>query len=245
MCNLYSVTTNQAALRALAKAFRDETGNMPPLPGIYPDYFAPIVSGNDGERLLSLARWGLPSLVVPDAGKPYRGNTNIRRPWLDDWKGYLGAEHRCLVPFNRFSEPTRLADGQSGNAWFALDESEPPLFFAGLRTRWRGMRRKDEGVMDHEVFGFMTTQPNDIVGATHEKAMPVILTTEEEWEAWLRAPWSEARDLQRPLPNGVLKIVHETPLKILPGVEGVPSGDPLRPASASQSIEEPEQPSLF
>jgi hypothetical protein len=37
--------------------------------------------------------------------------------------------------------------------------------------------------------------------------MPVILTTEEEREAWLRAPWSEAHDLQRPLPDGSLRIV--------------------------------------
>ncbi len=28
-----------------------------------------------------------------------------------------------------------------------------------------------------------------------------------EWETWLSAPWSEARDLQRPLPDGALRIV--------------------------------------
>ena len=37
--------------------------------------------------------------------------------------------------------------------------------------------------------------------------MPAILTEPEEWETWLLAPWSEAKALQRPLSDGVLRIV--------------------------------------
>jgi putative SOS response-associated peptidase YedK len=37
--------------------------------------------------------------------------------------------------------------------------------------------------------------------------MPVILTTQEEIETWLTAPKDEVLKLQRPLPDGSLKII--------------------------------------
>lgn len=84
--------------------------------------------------------------------------------------------------------------------------------------------------MKHLVFAFFTTEPNDVVGSIHMKAMPVILNSEADRETWLNADWSEARKLQRPMADGELEIVHRTALKYLPGVEGIPSGDPLRVA---------------
>jgi putative SOS response-associated peptidase YedK len=60
---------------------------------------------------------------------------------------------------------------------------------------------------EHTLFGFLTTAANDMVGAVHPKAMPLILTNSADIETWMTAPPDEALRLQRPLPAGELRIV--------------------------------------
>jgi hypothetical protein len=36
MCNLYSITTNQAAIAALFRVMNRYVGNLPPMPGVFP-----------------------------------------------------------------------------------------------------------------------------------------------------------------------------------------------------------------
>ena len=45
MCNLYSMTKSQQAIRDLVKAIRDITGNMPSLPAAGSTYMSAVASG--------------------------------------------------------------------------------------------------------------------------------------------------------------------------------------------------------
>jgi putative SOS response-associated peptidase YedK len=208
---------------------RDTSGNLPPMPGIFPDYRAPIVrNAPDGVRELVLARWGMPSssqalfeAAKKRAGKleakgkpvdfkellrmePDSGTTNIRNTTSKHWQRWLGVEHRCVVPFTSFSE---FSKAHGGDVWFALDETRPLAFFAGIWANWTSVRKMNEGETTSDLFGFLTTAPNDVVAPVHPKAMPVILTTPDEIETWMTASAERALKLQHPLPDGVLKIV--------------------------------------
>ena len=217
MCNLYSQTKSQDAMRHVfddmveeGEAFEDVVGNLPPMAGIFPDYPAPIirprVAGGavQGWQLTS-ARWGMPTPQVFLEGKRTDpGVTNIRNVASPHWRRWLGVEHRCLVPFDRFAEP---AGGT--NVWFAPRNGDP-AFLAGLHVRgWTSIRKLRDGETTDDLFAFLTCPPNREVAAVHPKAMPVILTRPEDWCRWLTAPVEEALLLQRPLPDGELEIVLE------------------------------------
>jgi putative SOS response-associated peptidase YedK len=111
------------------------------------------------------------------------------------------------VPVNSFCEWTDSRPKVTN--WFALDETRPLFFFAGTWRPWTGVRgtKADQVVGDHELFSFLTTEPNAVVTPVHPKAMPVLLLTEADRETWLMGPPEAALALQRPAPDDMLRVV--------------------------------------
>lgn len=227
MCNLYSMTKNADAIRRLfgVPTGNDRTGHLPSLPGLFHDYSAPIVRNSAVGLELAMARWGMLSSAkaLMDATKrraekleakgktvgfkellrlePDSGTTNIRNVTSVQWKRWLGPDHGCVVPFKSFSEFNKA---EGGDVWFALDETWPLACFASIWTNWTSVKK---GETINDLYAFLTTEPNAEIGAIHPKVMPVILTSPVEVETWMTAPADEALKLQRPLPDGTLRIV--------------------------------------
>lgn len=202
---------------------------------MYPDYRGPIVRrGADGADEVAFARWGMPSSseglyratvkradklrakgkVIDDAAfkemlrvEPDNGTTNVRNTKSRHWAPYLGVENRCLVPLTSFSEPDQVS-GTLEAIWFSFSKERPLAYFAGVHTLdYQCVRKIKTGWETCDLFGFLTTDSEEPVRTYHDKAMPVILTTAEEVETWLTAPWEEARALQRPLHAGALRVI--------------------------------------
>jgi len=72
MCNLYSITTNQEAIRALFRVMNRYVGNLPPMPGVFPDYPVPVVRNVGTDRELTMMRWGMPPQVRRRAGHQHQ-----------------------------------------------------------------------------------------------------------------------------------------------------------------------------
>ena len=210
MCNLYSLTKGQKAIRDIAKAMVDRIDNMPSLPAICPNSHAPIVRATAAnERELIVARWGFPPPNIPGQKPRNPYLTNVRNTYSRYWETYLKKPfNRCLVPVTSFAEP----DWRSSKCvwtWFSQDESRPLMFFAGI---WRecGGNRGTKAVPDvgvHLVFSFLTTDASPDVAPIHPDATPVLLLDEAARDTWMSAPWEIARHLQKPPPAGALKVV--------------------------------------
>ncbi|MDB5596266.1 MAG: putative response-associated peptidase [Hyphomicrobiales bacterium] len=93
----------QAAIAAWGRIAQDRTGNLPPLPGVFPDYAAPIERMGEDGRELVLARWGMPPPASALKGRTTdqasrTSATCSRRTGAGGWG--KGAAASCRSPFS-------------------------------------------------------------------------------------------------------------------------------------------------
>lgn len=207
MCNLYSMTSNQDAIRQLTQYFRSSIGNLKPSPAIFANGFGPVIRATQEGRELAQCRWGMPSHPFNLRGKNYdSGITNCRELTKKHWQQWMGLSERAVVPVTSFCEPNHIT---KENTWFALGEDRPLFFFAGLWTpQWTSVRKVKEGETTHDLYAFVTTQANAEVKPIHPKAMPLILRTQEEIDFWFGASYEDVLAFQEAgVADGTFQIV--------------------------------------
>ena len=155
-----------------------------------PSQNAAVVREEDGERRLSMLRWGL----IPGWAKdPNIGHKliNARAETAAVKPSFRSAysRRRCLVPVDGFYEWRR--EGEVRQPWLIAPYDGGIVAFAGLWERWRvpeeavlrgslSERRAGDVV---ETFTILTTEANATMQALHPR-MPVILA-HEAGKQWL------------------------------------------------------------
>jgi len=86
--------------RVLPASSTATSQNLQPMPGVFPDYRAPVVRNTDTGTEMVTIRWGMP----PPPRTPGAPVTNIRNTSSPHWRMWLKPENRCLVPANSFAE---------------------------------------------------------------------------------------------------------------------------------------------
>jgi putative SOS response-associated peptidase YedK len=199
MCNLYSMTASVDELRRIFGPFQGDTTNLPPFDEIYPGYSAPVLRRDEAGALkLEMMKWGFPG-PTSAASRPVTNVRNLESPF---WRSALNdPRRRCIVPATTFCEWTAEPDRETkrkSKVWFGLHEERHPLFaFAGI---WR----PSEG---GPFMAFLTCDANQLVGAVHPKAMPVMLAPGADVARWLDSERADACSLAVPFADTAMRRV--------------------------------------
>ncbi|HEY7347185.1 MAG TPA: SOS response-associated peptidase [Ktedonobacterales bacterium] len=184
MCGRYVL----AEIEALAGRFNVEA-QLPPVAARYnvaPTQTMPVIVKHSPNQLV-LMRWGLQPSWARE-GKAESALINARAETLAQKRTFrqLLSSRRCLVPASGFYEWQQTGSGKVPHYISLKDER---LFaFAGLYDHWT-----DEQGQDVYSYTIITTAPNALMAAIHNR-MPAILRREEE-ESWLNPDETEAERL--------------------------------------------------
>lgn len=212
MCGRFSLHLTDLSLLADALGVtRSGIEVWEPRFNVAPTQLAPVVVDTSGERVLTLARFGLVPHWAEDPAIGAR-LINARIETVADKPAFRDAfkSHRCIVPVTGYYEWQRTGTGGKQPTWLHPKPGEAPvLYLAGLWARWRTQTPTptapagaDQGQREIESFCILTRPATGVAEAVHDR-MPVALTAELA-QAWM------ASDGPRELLNVVLEASAET-----------------------------------
>ncbi|MGE4341450.1 MAG: SOS response-associated peptidase [Pigmentiphaga sp.] len=195
MCNCFSRTRSRDEVARWFRVSHNRAAAFEPQPALFPGYDAPVVrKAEDGEREIVIMNWGF---VLPQKDRAPRRVTNVRDDKIPEsrfWRPSFEAR-RCLVPASSYCEP----DGKTPATWywFALqgDHDRPLFAFPGIWRTHKGQIKKGGPDVQLETFSFMTTAPNALTETINHERMPVLLTSDDEFETWLSGSVDDAFSL--------------------------------------------------
>ena len=136
---------------------------------IFPDEIAPICrNGADGERELVMARWGMP-------GPPQFGGapiTNIRNVGSPHWRGLA----RQAEPLHRAGDLILRIRGYEAAQDAEMVRAQPRSAIVRVCGSMDALARrsgpKSPSRGEHELFGFLTTEPNAVSRQSDRRPCP-------------------------------------------------------------------------
>src|SRR5215831_17792982 len=198
MCGRYDNLIPRDAYANLFSAVRVPRSNFPPRYNIAPTDQIPIVriDPRDGERELTMARWGLIPFWMKE--KPRVPHINARAETVHKLPLFREAflKRRCLIPATGFYEWQERDDGKQPYRFRRKDLE--PFAFAGI---WEFNRLLGE---DSLLAAIIVGEPNPLVSGVHDR-MPVMLLP-ADYDVWLGPTSSpeEALGLLRPYDESLM-----------------------------------------
>ena len=235
MCGRYTITKDLSEIGRLVR-FICKVVDFKPRYNLAPRSQAPVLIWEGGVATLKPMRWGLIPAWAKDESIGDQ-LTNARAETITDKTSFRRPfeKQRCLIPADGFYEWQTTPAGKQP---FRFTRKDGGFFcMAGLWEKWHRPHREGELGLDDtgpsvdqtvETFTIITTEPNPMVAAVHNR-MPVIIGP-EHYQWWLQPDRFEPQFLKtllRPYPAEdmaccrVSKLVnnarHDSPACLQPG----------------------------
>jgi len=198
MCGRAKLPDDVSEIKLDLKIDWDEIDEYRPRWNAAPTTKLPVVFSRNGERVLTLMRWGLVPAWADDI-RIGASAFNARAESVDARPAFRGAwraRRRCLVVADAYYE-WRPADKQP----FAIAlGNRGPMTFAGLWDLWH----PPNGAALRS-FTIITTQANELLKPLHDR-MPVVLPP-VSWPSWLgerTTTEAELKAMLRPYPAAAM-----------------------------------------